>query len=73
MSTYMDFDFDRDLDEAAFAEAERAFDAFMSENAGFFEDTDDEQARYEEWCDQMELDSTEDHWMEFYERNFPED
>ena len=73
MSTYMDtdFDFDADLDEAAFAEADRAFDAYMEQIGGFV--SDDEQARYEEWCDEMELDSTEDNWMEFYERNHPED
>lgn len=64
-----DFDFDADLDEAAFAEQERQFEAFMAENVGFFDDAEDEQVRYEEWCEQMELDPEDDNWTEFYERH----
>lgn len=73
MSTYadMDFNFDADLDEAAFAEADRAFDAYMQEIGGFV--PDDEQARYEEWCEDMELDSTEDHWESYYDHLIPDD
>lgn len=64
-----DFDLDADLDEAAFAEQERQFEAFMAQNLGFFDDAEDEQMRYEEWCEQMELDSDEDHWEAFYDRH----
>jgi hypothetical protein len=64
-----DFDFDADLDEAAFAEQERAFEEFMSQNVGFFDDADDEQMRYEEWCEQMELDADEDNWEAYHDRH----
>lgn len=67
----INFDFDADLDEAAFAEAERSFDAFMSEHGGFVDD--DEQMRYEEWCEMQELDSTDDNWESYYDSLIPED
>lgn len=70
MSIHADFDFDADLDEAAFAEAERAFDEFMKGNPDFFV-TDDEQVRYEEWCEGQDLDSTEDHWEAYYDSQLP--
>ena len=71
MSIYdMDFDFDADLDEAAFAEAERAFDAFMSDQISDI--TDDEQVRYEEWCEMNDLDPTADHWETYYDSSIPE-
>ena len=44
----------------------------MSQNDGYLID-EDEQARYDEWCEQMGYDSAEDHWMEYYEKDFPED
>ncbi len=73
MSTYadMDFDFDADLDEAAFAEAERAFDAYMHEYAGLI--TDDEQERYNEWCEQHDLDPAVDYWETYYDSLIPDD
>jgi hypothetical protein len=66
-----DFDFDADLDEAAFAEQERQFEAFMQEQG--FVVSEDEQVRYEEWCEGQELDPAEDHWESYYDSMLPDD
>lgn len=66
-----DFDFDADLDEAAFAEQERAFEAFMREQGDLI--SEDDQIRYEEWCEGQDLDAAEDHWESYFDSLIPDE
>lgn len=67
----MDMSFDYEGDEAAFAEQERAFDAYMQEYGELI--TEDEQERYNEWCEQNGLNPAVDYWEEYYDSLIPGD
>ena len=69
----IDFDFDAEADEFAFEQAEAAFEAFMAEQSDNLISAEEDQARYEEWCEGQGLSAAEDNWEAYFDSLIPGD